>query len=642
MLGLLLSAACTEPTINPDPATLQVIVTTLGVDVDPDGYQVTITRHPAVDVPVNDTLTLEVEEGNYTVSLGGLAPNCAIGGVDERQVTARDGASAQASFQVSCGATTGVVRVVTNSVGDEIDQDGYQITISSPGPGNTMILPANGVHDIPGLIGGAYQVTIADISSSCVVAGGTIRPVTVVTGQLTRDTTFATFLVTCLGGVVDVRAPTTGVDRDSVYTISVDGGEIGQLRSTDSLSISLVVGDHAFYLSDLAPNCSVQGPNPVTVSIVHGARTSLNFAVHCLRNVATARISAAMTGGTIDSSVRVGVDLVCDYWSYDCDFVYESLLPQNGSVLVNLSPGPHHFQLLDLSENCVVYGGSAQTIDLPVSDTVDVVFNVTCSPAGTVRVTAPTTGALPDDGYALFLDNGGGVGFAATESLTFEAVPAGQHFLTLGDVSPACQVAGQNPRVITVSADATTDVVFQVSCDPDASLVIAAPTSGGDLDDSYLAFIDNNAIGIPIPANGSVTVPVYGGVHTVTLNDLAFNCAVIGSHPVSVNVPAGGQVSVTIPVNCTRYTGTARFTITTTGPNQPSFLNLDYNCDWYYGCSRLAVPANGVASVDLSPGSWLFSFASIPPNCSVSPATSVQVSIAVGVTTDAAFTLVCQ
>jgi hypothetical protein len=131
-------------------------------------------------------------------------------------------------------------------------------------------------------------------------------------------------------------------------------------------------------------------------------------------------------------------------------------------------------------------------------------------------------------------------------------------------------------------------------------------------------------------------------VHIVTLTDLAFNCTVTGSHPVSVSVPAGGEATATIPVSCTRYTGTARFTITTAGPNQPSSLYLDYNCYWYYGCDRLAVPANGVASVDLSPGAYQFSFASIPSNCTVSPATAVQVTIAVGVTTDAAFSFVCQ
>ena len=640
-LGLLLSSACTEPTIDPVPTTLEVIVTTLGVDVDPDGYQVTISRHPPVDVPVNDTLTLEVADGNYTVSLAGLAPNCATAGVDERQVTVRNGASAQASFQVNCGSTSGVVRVETHSVGDAIDPDGYQVTISSPGPGNTMTLPANGFLDIPIVIPGSYVVTLSGLSASCVVAGSNTRAVTVATGQLTRDTTFATFQIACLGGVVAVTVSPAGLDQDSIYTVSVDGDPPVVLGRSDSLLLAFEVGDHTFELGDVTPNCTVQGANPVTLTIAHGARVNLTFVVQCRPNVATVKVTNSVTGATIDNTLRVGMDLICDYWYYICEFAREAALPLNGSVILDVGSGSHTFHLLDLAANCVVPGGSPITVNLPATDTVEVRFDITCAPAASIRVSAPTTGVLPDDEYYVYLDNQAGVPVSPGTTLDLGMVLAGQHIVSLGDVSPNCSVTGGNPRVITVTADVAQDVVFQVTCDPDATLVIATPTTGGDLDASYVAVIDN-ASGITVPANGSVSVPVYGGVHTIGLTDLAANCSVTVATPVAISVPAGGTATATIPVLCTRVTGTARLTLTATGPNLPPNLVFNYACDYYIACSQLAVPVNGAGSVDLLPGFYIFSLNVLPANCTIAPATSAVLAIETGLTSEAAFTLTCQ
>jgi len=626
---------------EPSTSMLRVVVVTQGIDADADGYHVTIDQRPPVVVAAGDTLLVNVPEGSHSVRLSDLAANCVRGGPGLVDVTVLDGRTTEVLFIVTCGGVTGVLRVEAPTTGDTPDPDGYLVHVTSPAPGNAMTLPSDGFIDIPNLIGGAYQVTISGLAASCAVAGGSTRQVSIVTGHITRDTAYATFHIACLGGSVEIAAPTTGEDQDSTYTVTVDGAELNNLSSIDSLVISLEIGDHSILLGDLAPNCTVQGPNPVTVTIGQGSRAAITFPVACIPNRATARISSPLTGGTLDTDVRAGVDQVCDYWYYYCTYLFEGTIPPDGNVLVEMTPGVHQFYLLDLASNCTVSGTNPRAVHLPVGDTVDVIFHITCAPAGKIRVTTPTTGALADTEYLVTLDNGGGTFMAAGDSLILPLVPAGVHVLTLTDVAAGCQVSGPNPQVITVTVDGTIDVVFPVTCDPDASLVISAPTSGGDPDPSYVAVISQSG-GVVVPSNGSVTVPVYGGTYSVLLTGLEFNCAAAGPNPVTVTVPPAGTANATIPVICTRYTGTARFTMTTTGPNQPNSLLLDYSCYYYYGCSQLQVPANGVATVDLGPGIYAFSFANIPANCSVSPATSVQLSITTGVTTDAAFNLICQ
>jgi hypothetical protein len=641
VVGLVATAACTDSPISPVAGALQVVVTTFGVDVDQDGYEISITRRPTVGVPVNDTLTLALPDGDYTVSLAGVASNCSLAGSVERQLTIAVGGSALASFQVYCRSLTGSIRVEAHSTGDAIDQDGYQVSISSPGPGNTMTLPANGFLDIPGLIGGTYTVTISGLASSCVVAGGGSRQVTVQTGRLARDTTFATFQVTCLGAVAEISAPTSGSDLDSAFTLTVDGGLPTPLSLTDSLEVPLEPGDHTLLLGDLASNCVVQGANPVTVTAAQGSRTIITFPVQCAPNMATARVSASMTGGTLDTQVSVGVDLVCDDWFYDCDFVFQGPLPIGGSTVVDVRAGTHAVWLLDLAPNCSAAGANPRSVNFPPGDTVDVAFDVNCMAAGTVRVHVSTTGSIPDDSYVLFLDEGDTwLPMSSFGSAVFDLVTAGQHTLLLGGVAISCRVSGSNPKSVTVTEGAFTDVVFQVDCDPDASLVITAPTSGADLPNFYHATIDQSTV-VVVPTPGSVTVPVYSGAHSVELGSVASNCQVNGLNPAQVTVPAAGSATVSFPVDCTRYTGTARFTVTGTGPNQPSTLFLDYACYYYYGCSRLQVPVNGLATVDLPPAIFQFSVANLPANCTVAPATSIQLTITTGVTTDAAFTLTC-
>src|SRR5467141_2284975 len=76
LLFLALAAACRDIP-GPDSGDIQVIVSTTGTDLDPDGYAIALDGATARPIPVNGTLTLSgLSTGSHTVALSGVAPNC--------------------------------------------------------------------------------------------------------------------------------------------------------------------------------------------------------------------------------------------------------------------------------------------------------------------------------------------------------------------------------------------------------------------------------------------------------------------------------------------------------------------------------------------------------------------------------------
>lgn len=76
--GLLLLAACSSDSPSPvAPATgsIEIVMTTVGADLDPDGYTVTAGRKSAAVVS-NGTTKIELEAGLIPIRIEGLASNC--------------------------------------------------------------------------------------------------------------------------------------------------------------------------------------------------------------------------------------------------------------------------------------------------------------------------------------------------------------------------------------------------------------------------------------------------------------------------------------------------------------------------------------------------------------------------------------
>lgn len=98
------------------------------------------------------------------------------------------------------------------------------------------------------------------------------------------------FVCTYLGRVnVSVSAQGTNVDEScsiegSVVGSQYDGALLGLGRQPldEPRSLRLPAGQsYRFLLSDIAPNCRVDGDNPATVAVGSGVTTSLNFYVAC-------------------------------------------------------------------------------------------------------------------------------------------------------------------------------------------------------------------------------------------------------------------------------------------------------------------------------------------------------------------------
>src|SRR5207237_1392208 len=89
----------------PPPATGNVVVTTVtsGSSV-PSGYTVSLDGGPAAPIGVNDSVTVTgIAPGNHTVAIGGVPANCTVQSPNPLAVTVTAGATAQASFTISCG-----------------------------------------------------------------------------------------------------------------------------------------------------------------------------------------------------------------------------------------------------------------------------------------------------------------------------------------------------------------------------------------------------------------------------------------------------------------------------------------------------------------------------------------------------------
>lgn len=112
---------------------LSITTATSGVEIDPDGYSVSIDGQPGQAMASNATLAIDqLAEGPHTVELSGIAGNCSVGGDNPGSVSVTPGATATLAFVITCSSGTGSVQVVTTTTatgGAEIDPDGYSISI---------------------------------------------------------------------------------------------------------------------------------------------------------------------------------------------------------------------------------------------------------------------------------------------------------------------------------------------------------------------------------------------------------------------------------------------------------------------------------------------------------------------------------
>lgn len=177
--------------------------------------------------------------------------------------------------------TTGSVTVNTTTVGDDVDADGY--TISIDGSGATAVA-ATGSATVTGVAAGARSVMLDGVADNCTVA---TNPASVtVTASATVTADFAISCVAALGSVQVITNTTqtvTSTDVDGYqFTIAPDSVAVA-IGEIDTVTVdSVAVGDHVITLSDVEGNCATAADaDTATVTVAFGDTVSQTFEVTC-------------------------------------------------------------------------------------------------------------------------------------------------------------------------------------------------------------------------------------------------------------------------------------------------------------------------------------------------------------------------
>jgi Tol biopolymer transport system component len=309
-LAAVLALGCgdsTAPTIGgapggPTTGAIKVVVETVGAssDLDPDGYTMSIDGGPDQILTSQASLTIaDLPAGNHVVRLGGVAPNCSVGGTNPRSVNVVPSWNAAApspvSFVVSCAPSPGSIQVSTATSGPDPDPDGYSVTVAEVIAGH---LPPNGTLGITGIRQGQVLVGLSAVSANCVVDGDNPRLVNVTSGPAVD----VAFVIRCVSpGAMQVTTATTGVHPDpNGYSLEIrlqgsSSATLTAVATNGTATVSgLLPGNYLLTLFDVAPNCDVVVPGPRAVAVTSGSATPITFDISC---VAPGEFAYASIGG---------------------------------------------------------------------------------------------------------------------------------------------------------------------------------------------------------------------------------------------------------------------------------------------------------------------------------------------------------
>jgi hypothetical protein len=343
-------------------------------------------------------------------------------------------------------------------------------------------------------------------------------------------------------GAIEVTSSTTGslLDPDG-YAVSLDAAAGQPIGINTSLTLPDVApGQHTVELSGLASNCTVNGPNPGSVTVLVNATAQSSFTVTCVSG--SIEIITTTSGTALDP----------EGYAVSLDGEPEQPIGINASLtLAEIAPGQHTGQLSGLASNCSITGSNPETATVVANATAQSSFTVTCV-SGSIEITTATSGtALDPDGYTVSLDAAAGQPIGINASLTLSDVAPGQHTVELSALASNCSVSGMNPRAVRVVAGATVQVLLEVTCGSPGNIRVTVSTTGTNIPGLFIAFVSPPALYFfEVDPNGSVTSgPLTVGSHTVGLG-VGPNCSVTGGSMRTVTVQSGATTDVSFTVVC--------------------------------------------------------------------------------------------
>jgi hypothetical protein len=475
---------------------VEVTISTEGVDRDLDGYLVSVDNGPLQRVVDGAPSSFApITAGAHSLLVRDLNANCAVVGdnpVTGIQVTAGTGVrdTVRVAIVVGCNPRNGQLQVITTTTGPA-DPDGYILSIGLPSLPSYRIA-ANDTLEVTSIPAGRYALTVDDVAGNCSFSGTRPTSLTIRGG----DTVIVLVTLACVTpAVLRVSAPTAGSSPDPGYLVGVDGVRALPLVAGRVLSLDLVPGTHLISLVDVAPNCSVTGPNPATVTLTTAAPSDVTFPVTCTPSTRTGLdVIIETRGSNVDWSY---VLFICDAPDFDCFIpTYSSQVPAQMTLQLDLAPGQYYPELYDLASNCSVrWTGTAQVF------------------AGTVSVVRADVVCAP----------------------------------------PAEFVAS-----VILVAGVLTPVDFAVECEAFPTIGVAVSTTGTGLPSSYLIGVDPDWLGwggyeytSTVTANGAVSIHLSrSGSHEVWLAGQPANCVVNSPNPVTVDLPLGARADLAFAVSC--------------------------------------------------------------------------------------------
>lgn len=274
--SMLLACGDVPPTAGHSDGQLVIRTSTTGFDRDVDGYRVVGGPAPVDLGPDDSRIINTVPEGDLTLDLVGLDPNCVVQGDNPRRVTIRRGAPARVDWVVDCTGL-GRIRVMTETSGSDVDQNGYAVV---RGPTRTLISRNDTLELAPFLVTEDPVIDLQNVAVNCHVAGGARRTI-----QLPPDGRFTLPLnITCTPApgslLMSIQLDGFNLDQDG-YRMVVDGQLSAPLAGTpQTVSFALGVGRHQVSMVDLQSNCGMADGPSFTVDV--GPYEDLTRAVEVL------------------------------------------------------------------------------------------------------------------------------------------------------------------------------------------------------------------------------------------------------------------------------------------------------------------------------------------------------------------------
>ena len=454
---------------------LRITTATTGVEIDPDGYTVSIDGQAAQAIGLNATLAVDqIADGQHTVALAGIAGNCVVGGQNPQTVSVASGSTATAAFTVTCSAPLGSIQVVTTTSatgGGEVDPDGYSISIDGQA---AQPIGSNATLTVGAIADGAHTVELSGIAGNCGVGGQNPQTVSVAAGS----TASLSFEVTCAAGTGSIQVVTTtsgaGTDPDG-FALLVDGADRGPIAVTATSSLTgVTAGAHSIGLTGLAGNCQISGENPRAVSVPAGGTAQVAFAISCTAPGAT-------TGNLEIVTVTTGPSQDANGYLISIDGAAGQPIGTNATVtLSNITAVLHTVQLQGLAANCTVTGSNPVGAAVGAGETARVAFAVSCAATtGSLRITI--TGLPGGTDAAVTVSGPNSYSQAVTASGTLASLTPGSYGVSARDVT-----AGSTTYAASVSSST---VAVAAGASPTVSVSYtgpAAPTLNLRIDGLYI------------------------------------------------------------------------------------------------------------------------------------------------------------